>query len=231
MVLKIKQPEPIGRQVFRELQRAILTLDLSPGLTLSVQEIASQMGVSRQPVREAFIKLAEAGLVKVMPQRGTYVRKISIQEVLGARFNREAIETAVAKEILQTLDQSGLDQLQGLIDKQEGAAKADNWLGFMRYDDQFHKEICVLAGRARAWEVLEADKGQMDRVRYLCPGCVDPMEFVAEHQAILDALAKRDEAVVEQAIKIHLSGIKQLLPTIAQKYPNFFEASDEEADS
>ena len=92
----------------------------------------------------------------------------------------------------------------------------------MRYDDQFHKEICVLAGRARAWEVLEADKGQMDRVRYLCPGCVDPMEFVAEHQAILDALAKRDEAVVEQAIKIHLSGIKQLLPTIAQKYPNFF---------
>jgi len=70
-------PKPVARRVFHELKNAIITMALTPGQALSENEIAAQMGVSRQPVREAFIRLSEAGLVRIRPQRGTFVVKIS----------------------------------------------------------------------------------------------------------------------------------------------------------
>src|SRR3712207_751012 len=90
--------EPIARQVTRALRTAIVTMCLKPGEMLSEQEIATRLGVSRQPVREAFIKLGEAGLLRVLPQRGTLVVKISLSAVDEARFIREAVECAVARE-------------------------------------------------------------------------------------------------------------------------------------
>ena len=70
----------MGNRVFDALRQAIVQLQLRPGNLLSEAEVARQLGVSRQPVREAFIKLAEVGLVEVRPQRGTYVMLISIRE-------------------------------------------------------------------------------------------------------------------------------------------------------
>jgi DNA-binding GntR family transcriptional regulator len=230
MVLKITQPEPLGLQVFRALHKAILTLELTPGQSLSVQEVASQLGISRQPVREAFIKLVEAGLVTILPQRGTYVRKISVQEVMGARFNREAIETAVAKEAITKLDDSQLDQLQDLINMQVEAAQEDDWHKYLSYEDQFHKAICVQTGHERAWEVMEADKVQMDRMRYLYHSIISIQVFIAQHQAILDALKKRDPLAAEEAIKTHLSAIKNHIPIVAAKYQEFFELDYEFAE-
>src|SRR3546814_19850819 len=85
-------PEPVARRVFRELRSAIVMMRFRPGQALSEKEIADRFGVSRQPVREAFIKLSEAGLVSVRPQRGTYVVKISAGPVYDVRFVREEVE-------------------------------------------------------------------------------------------------------------------------------------------
>src|SRR5690606_25985537 len=102
-MLKLEEPASprqatIGSRVFESLRNAIVQLQLQPGHLLSEAEVARQLGGSRQPVREAFIKLAEVGLVEVRPQRGTYVMLISIREVQNARFIREAIEVAVARK-------------------------------------------------------------------------------------------------------------------------------------
>src|SRR3546814_7641471 len=91
-------PEPVARRVFRELRSAIVMMRFRPGQALSEKEIADRFGVSRQPVREAFIKLSEAGLVSVRPQRGTYVVKISARQVYDVRFVREAVEVAVVRK-------------------------------------------------------------------------------------------------------------------------------------
>src|SRR5689334_21712933 len=87
-----------GNRVFDAIRQAIVQLQLRPGNLLSEAEVARQLGVSRQPVREAFIKLAEVGLVEVRPQRGTFVVLISKREVQNARFIREAVEVAVARK-------------------------------------------------------------------------------------------------------------------------------------
>src|ERR671918_331699 len=90
--------EPMTRQVARTLRQAIVSMRIAPGEMLSEQDLAQRFGVSRSPVREALIKLSEAGLVRVLPQRGTQVVKISRKGVEDARFIREAVETAIVRD-------------------------------------------------------------------------------------------------------------------------------------
>ena len=82
------EPVSIGTQLYRHLRSAIVRGELHPGQALSEAEIAKQFATSRQPVREAFIKLSEERLVVIQPQRGTFVIKISVDDVLDARFVR-----------------------------------------------------------------------------------------------------------------------------------------------
>ena len=96
--LRRNEPVSISGQVHRQLRNAIIRGEITPGVALSESEIARQYQTSRQPVREAFIKLAEERLVSIQPQRGTFVVKISVADVLDARFVREAIEIAVTRE-------------------------------------------------------------------------------------------------------------------------------------
>ena len=88
--------EPLAAQVKKILVRKIVTNALRPGERLSENELSTSLGVSRQPVRDALIRLAEAGLVRALPQRGTEVTRIAIDAVYSGRFLREVAEVAVA---------------------------------------------------------------------------------------------------------------------------------------
>src|SRR4051794_26712808 len=84
---------PVGQQVHRILRSAIVAVRLTPGQALSEKEVSLAVGVSRSPVREAFIRLAEESLIDIYPQYGTFVAKISPEAVAEAQFIRQAIET------------------------------------------------------------------------------------------------------------------------------------------
>ena len=88
---------PVGPQLTAALRQSIIRNQLKPGVRLSEAEIGARFGISRQPVREAFIKLAEEGLLEIRPQRGSFVRKISLEAVMDARFVREAVEADIVK--------------------------------------------------------------------------------------------------------------------------------------
>ena len=161
------RPATVGNRVFEAMRQAIIQLQLRPGDPLSEAEMARQFGVSRQPVREAFIKLAEVGLVEIRPQRGTAVVMISRREVENARFIREAIEVAVARKAAAEADASHHDILDSLIERQRAASQAEDHAEFMRLDEAFHQAIAQAGDCEHAWRLLENLKAQMDRVRYL----------------------------------------------------------------
>src|SRR6187402_2376761 len=87
--LKSETGETTAAQVERDLRESIIRLELAPGTRLSEQEIATRMGVSRQPVREALIALGKSKLVDIRPNRGTVVVRISARQMIEARFVRE----------------------------------------------------------------------------------------------------------------------------------------------
>lgn len=217
--------EPIARRVVRILRHAIVTMRIRPGEKLSEQETAKRLGVSRQPVREAFIKLAEAGLVLILPQRGTLVVKISVAAVENARFIREAIECAVAREAVTRKDRAALDVARAVLDETAGAIVAGDAERLFELDEEFHRALAAAAGRPDAWRVVEEQKAQMDRVRYLDMSDAIPMRIVlAQHHAILDAIEAGDADLAERELRAHLREILVSLPKLAERWPSLFEA-------
>ena len=223
-------PEPVGRRVFDQLRQAIVTLRLRPGEALSEKEIAARFGVSRQPVREAFIKLAEAGLVQVLPQRGTYVVKISVGAVLEARFIREAVEVAVVRRAAETADPAALGRLAQIVAAQKEAAASAAHERFLALDDALHRGLAEAIGCGRAWQLIENVKAQMDRVRFLSLPDATPMPLLIEqHRAILEAIRRRQPEAAGTAMREHLAEILSSLPTLARRFPELFEVEPAEA--
>ena len=214
----------IAEQVFRTLRSSIVTMRLTPATALSEQEIADRLKVSRQPVREAFIKLSEIGMVRVLPQRGTFVVKISAKAVTDARFVREAVECAIARRASEGLGKPAIDALRAIIADQRKAARAGDAEQFFVLDEAFHRGLANAAECAYAWKVIEEAKAQMDRVRFLSIPDATPVDrLIVQHQAILDAIAAGRASAAEQAMKDHLREILKSLPRLARAFPEMFE--------
>lgn len=213
----------MGHRVFETLQQAIVQLQLRPGNLLSEAEVAKQLGVSRQPVREAFIKLADLGLVEIRPQRGTFVMLISRREVENARFIREAIEVAVARKAAIDAKDSAIAQLRRILAHQQEACETENVVEFLKHDDAFHRALAQCADCEHAWRVIENLKTQMDRVRYLSMPMATPLEtLISQHTEIVDAVEAHDPDAAERAMRAHLAEIVKSLPKIAAAHPELF---------
>ncbi|MSE19033.1 GntR family transcriptional regulator, partial [Pantoea agglomerans] len=127
----ITTSEPVNQQIYRYLRKDIVTCAIQPGSLLSEKEVSARFNVSRQPVREAFIKLAEAGLVQVLPQRGTFVRKISAKRVADGRFIREAVEVSVVRRAALEIDDPALMALEHNLQLQRMAAERHDSQAFL----------------------------------------------------------------------------------------------------
>jgi DNA-binding GntR family transcriptional regulator len=221
--------EPIGAQIFRALRQAIFVGQMVPGTPLSEKEVSDMFHVSRQPVREAFIKLAEAGVLQVLPQRGTFVRKISPRRVREGRFIREAIETAVARKAAESITDDQLLQLGENLRDQKLAAKVNDTSRFLALDEAFHYSIAQSIDCIAAWETIQDIKAQMDRVRYLSLPEVSPLDLlIRQHAKIVSALRAHDPAAAEQAMRAHLREILVSLGPVAARNPDWFDADEPE---
>lgn len=218
--------DPIVPQIIAILRQAIIEMRLKPGEALSEKDIAARYGVSRQPVREAFIKLAEAGLLQVLPSRGTYVVKISVREVLNARFVREAIERAIARAAAGLIDARSLARLDGLIAEQKAVAESGDVRAFYALDEAFHRTIADCVECDYAMRIVESARAQTDRVRFLSLPEASPLPvLISQHEAIVAALRERNPDATEAAMRRHLREILSALPRLGERFPEFFDAS------
>lgn len=210
-----------AEQVFDSLYQRIVTLELAPGTKLSEVEVATQLGVSRQPVREAFFRLSHLGFLLIRPQRATVVRQISETDVLQAMYIRAALETAVVRTAAETLGTQELEVLTNLLEKQKQAVLSGDNMLFHTLDDAFHKTICEAAGVGFVWNLIKEKKAHMDRVRYLTISFAAGTA-VSEHKAIIDAIRSKDSYEAEEQMRGHLSRIKTDLPRIRQENRQYF---------
>ncbi len=216
----------IGSQLHQILRAAIIQGDLAPGQAISEIEMSKRFSISRQPVREAFIKLGEERLIEVLPQRGTYVRKISVKEVLDARHLREIIEVSIVREVTLKHDASLIAALRQVIVQQQ-QVKAGDRRAFLSLDEEFHRTLALHADREYAWRVTESIKAQMDRVRFLTFDFASPIsELVAEHAEIIDAIESADPDRAANKMQNHLRRILKSMPLIAKRYPEHFVADE-----
>jgi len=213
-----------ARRLENELRAAIVRLELPPGTRLTEQDIANRFGVSRQPVREAFISLDRAGLLSVRAQRGTMVVRISRERMVAARFVREAVESAVARQCCRGFDAAIRRELEENLDIQERVAGRADRERFTRLDEDFHWALARGCGMPTVWDALTDIKAHMDRVCHLTiPDTASMRPLVDQHRAIMQAIDAKDADAAEAAMRHHLTEILRALPRVEADNPDLFE--------
>lgn len=212
----------VSPQLFMRLRNRIVRGELEPGARLSEVDVAACYSTSRQPVREAFIKLSEAGLIDIRPQRGSFVSRIDVASVLAAQFVREAVEADIVRAATDRADADMLAELDGNIAAQESAVDDSDPQAFMALDEAFHRMIAEIAGQGAGWSFLKSLRTQMDRVRHLSASQFPREILVRQHRQIVDAIRAGQADEAEQRMRLHLRRILDDIPVVAAAKPDFF---------
>ncbi|KJL48353.1 putative HTH-type transcriptional regulator YdfH [Microbacterium hydrocarbonoxydans] len=216
-------PRPSARAVaYGRIRDDIIGGRFAPGALLSENELAAALGISRQPVREALLLIAQEGLVEVRPQSGTYVTHIDPDRVREAQFIREAIELASLAACAAPAEEDER-MLRDVIARQRTASDRD---AFYPLDEEFHRALLGLAGHANAWAAVSAAKGHLDRARYVGMSATRGVQdYVDDHERVVDALAAGDMDAAADALREHLRFVFADLEAVREGHPELFEGA------
>jgi DNA-binding GntR family transcriptional regulator len=213
--------------IFDFLHGEILSLNLLPGDKISEADIAARFGVSRQPVRDAFSRLANLDLLLIRPQRATEVRRFSMREIIKSRFVRLSVETEVLRRAAKNCSAQDAARLDAALAEQELAVKNLDVEKFGVLDYKFHHILCQIANAEFAFDVIMAEKTKVDRLCMLSLSKQDRMpELVDDHRAIAQAVKDGNpEAAVEMGTR-HLSRLDETIKWISESNDNYFEPAE-----
>ncbi|HKF63698.1 MAG TPA: GntR family transcriptional regulator [Dongiaceae bacterium] len=220
---RIDRSTPIPDQVYRLLRQAILSLAMPPGAVIVEKEITERLGISRTPVRDAIRQLADERLVDIKPQSGTHVALIDRHQLEQGRLIRRALEVEGIKLATLNVGEAALERLEDLIALQERSAARGRHVEFIAQDDAFHRAISELSGYERFWPTINRSKAHLDRVRYLSlPLPQHASKAIAQHRAILKALASGEPERAAKAMTHHLDDAYDRLSLVLKKHAEMF---------
>ena len=217
---------PLSNRVYLSIRNAIFALTYQPGEILRKGEVCEILGVSRSPVSEAVAKLANEGLVIVVPQAGTFISRFSMAEIREGAFMREALELAAVEQVAQTITDEQLDMLRSNLDLQRELVNDQDTFAFFQADGEMHGLILSFTGYENLARMAEYSWVQVDRVRHLhlpSPGRIQ--ETLIEHTAIVDAIAARDPVLARSVTRAHLGQLIKYLEPMEQERPELFGAT------
>ncbi|MGY2048181.1 GntR family transcriptional regulator [Methylobacterium sp. JK268] len=218
---------PSAAAVIRQaLHAEIASLALLPGAPIREKEVAARFGVSRTPVHEAVLRLADEGLVEIFPQAGTFVARIPYRDLPEGIVIRRALEEASARLAAANAGSDHLAALDGTMAALRDAGEAADREAFHQHDEAFHAGVARAAGYPGLWRLTRQVKIQVDRFRRLTlpqPGRL--ARVLGEHGAVLDAIRARDAAAAGAAMSAHLDGLLADLGGIAGLNPDYFDMS------
>ena len=225
MELYTKMPKESARDyALRVLKGNIISLDLNPGTAISENELATEIGISRTPVREAIIELAKAYLIEIYPQRGSFVSLIDPKMVEEARFLRRVMDTAVIEEVCETCDEEGIRLLEENVELQEFYLSKETPEKIFDLDNKFHRDIYVVAKKDIIYDIHSTLMIHFDRVRNLSVVTVKNYGIVGEHRAMLEAIKAKDKEEASRLVAKHLDHYHVDEKEIKSRRPEFFKA-------
>jgi len=216
--------QPLARQLYQLLLERICRFELEPGQLISEASLSATLGVSRTPVREALARLAEHGLVEVLPQRGSRVILLRRADLEKSQFMREALELAMLRKVMVMPErQLLLMQLDKEITLQRTYLQVGDLQRFYQSDEDFHHQLALFAGCGAVIEDIARVKIHMDRFRHLTVASVEDLAMIiTQHQAIRTAIASADPQAAEACLQLHLRRIFSFLEQAAALFPHYF---------
>jgi DNA-binding GntR family transcriptional regulator len=205
------------------IREAIVTLALAPGDFIHKQALCKRLGVSRFPVSEALGRLADEGLVDILPQRGTRVSRIDLAACRQMVFIRRALEVEATGVIASRAHDDLFARLDNNLLEQKLAVEDTDGRRFFQHDLAFHDLLLSELAYDRVKLVVEAVRGSLDRVRFfLLRTPQRQAQSYGEHVAIVEALKKRDGPAAQRAMRLHLDNAIADIEARAAANPGIF---------
>lgn len=203
------QGNSLAGLVHNEVERMILGGELLPGSKLTEATIATQLGVSRGPVREAFRMLDEAGLVRTEKNRGVFVRTVDLEEALEIFELRAVMEMYIGRKLAETCTAAQAKALRQLVDAMDVAAKAGDAPDYHRFNLAFHDDLLQLAGNAKFTANYRRLTKELSLIRRKNLTVESMMVYTREHRQIVKAIAAHDAEAAGQAMFDHVMNSRE----------------------
>lgn len=209
---------------YEALRTAILTGKLLPSERLVEADLVESLGVRRTAVRAALARLAHEGLVEHERNRGAKVRRVGEREAVEILETRTVLEGLVARKAAENATADDIAELRAIVDSLSEAIADGDLLGSWQPNVRLHAAIFRIADHRTVERVATTLNSQLVRFQYrtiLQPG--RPEESLAEHVAIVEAIADGDGERAEAAMRSHLSQVTETLraAVAADAIPNF----------
>ena len=201
----IDRTRPLGPQIYEMLRLAIILEIFQPNDPVNEVELSKALDVSRTPVRDAYQRLIEDGLIQSRPKSGTIVTATDQTKVREGIIIRRALEREVVG--LLAADAPDLRSLDAIVALQSVAVSHGDHIEFFRQDERFHAELANLAGLPAAWRLAHSVKSHTDRARIMLTGNLPQRINVAfnEHLALIEAIKCGDVELSKALMSKHIN--------------------------
>lgn len=214
----------LNEETYEKLKYDIMNFKLLPGDTISAQKVALRYDVSRTPAREAIVNLEKEGLLKIIPQSGTYVACINCRRSEQEWFVRKSLEIGMVDAIFEHASDEVLDKMTELNNRLINYNEQVESVPRIEIDNAFHELIYECSGEQLANNIIQTQMSHYNRIRYLAElNSAISAKTNDEHDMLIEAIRNKDKRKYLRVIKSHVSRIFVELEKLKGKYPEYFE--------
>jgi len=213
------EPRLLAAEVVERLRDMIIQGELAPGVKLNERVLCERLRTSRTPVREAIKYLASEGLVELLPNRGAIVTPITAATVREMFELLGALEALAGELACAKASDADIAEIRALHYQMLAYHARRELAPYFRCNQEIHMRLVESAGNATLVNTYRALNGHVRRARYMANLSRERWDHaVDEHQKILEALTRRDSAVLPGLLRSHLSNkMAVVLEALAQQ--------------
>lgn len=195
----------LASKVHERIREAILTRALKPGMRIDQNQMAEYLNVSLAPVREALKGLEAEGLVTIVPRRGAFVTEVSLTDLEELYFARALLEGETIYHAVVHVSEADLNDLQDLIDRMKHVDEGGEVSTYIALNREFHLRIYTALNNQHLLTMIRNlwERSELYRYHYMMIAH-DKERVHREHQSILDACRRRDQAGAREAAAHHI---------------------------
>jgi DNA-binding GntR family transcriptional regulator len=212
-IISLERVSNLKEQAYQQIKTLLLTGKLPHGTVASVPLIAKRLGISRTPVREAFLDLEKEGLIRILPKKGAVTNLISPEKKREIFLIREALEGMVVTKLSESITKTQVAALRSIFERHKKTPRGEaGWDEFIRIDREFHLTMASFAGFEKIKDILVNIRDLMEMIGREALSSHGRRETIfREHERILAALERKNKRAARKAIQYHLKETERSL--------------------
>ena len=210
-------------RVYEQLKAMAVSFEFKPGERLNEGSLASLLGISRTPLREALNRLNTEGFLRFMPGKGFFCRELDAQEIFDLYELRKSIEVAAVRLAIKRAQDQDVDALLTFLRDTGPDPGERTSIELVQLDETFHERLLAMSNNAEMLSVLRNVNARIRFVRWIDMDRINRTKTQAEHRAVLLGVKARDEAKCVPLLEKHIDRrLDQITSAIKEGYAQIY---------